>query len=103
MLYGFRIIQVQEIRINGLGAGNRARNCIVGGNGMADVTIYTKPGCPYCAAAKADFERRGVKFREINAQGDPKALEEMLKLNGGRRNVPTIVEDGKVTVGFGGS
>jgi len=96
MLYGFRIIQVQEIRINGLGAGNRARNCIVGGNATADVTIYTKPGCPYCAAAKADFERRGVKFREINAQGDP-------KLNGGRRNVPTIVEDGKVTVGFGGS
>ncbi len=30
-------------------------------------------------------------------------LEEMLKYNGGRRNVPTIVEGEKVTVGYGGS
>jgi hypothetical protein len=29
-------------------------------------------------------------------------LDEMLRLNGGDRRVPTIVEDGKVTVGYGG-
>ena len=27
---------------------------------MSDITIYTKPGCPYCAAAKDDLQRRGV-------------------------------------------
>jgi glutaredoxin len=30
-------------------------------------------------------------------------LRDMLDLNGGRRQVPTIVQDGEVTVGYGGS
>jgi glutaredoxin len=30
-------------------------------------------------------------------------LREMLERNGGRRQVPTIVKDGEVTVGYGGS
>jgi glutaredoxin 3 len=34
---------------------------------------------------------------------DTKALEEMLKVSGGAREVPVIVEDGKVTIGFGGT
>ena len=29
-------------------------------------------------------------------------LEEMLRLNGGARRVPTIVVDGEVTIGFEG-
>ena len=69
---------------------------------MAEVVIYTKPGCPYCAGAKAGFEKRGIAFREVSVPGNASALEEMLKLNGGQRRVPTIVEDGKVTVGFEG-
>lgn len=69
---------------------------------MADTTIYTKPGCPYCAAAKDSLEKRGVAYQEVNAAGNPAALQEMLKLNNGQRRVPTIVEDGKVRVGFEG-
>jgi glutaredoxin 3 len=34
---------------------------------------------------------------------DAKALDEMLKASRGVREVPIIVEDGKVTVGFGGT
>ncbi len=30
-------------------------------------------------------------------------MEEMLKYSGGQRQVPVIVEDGKVTVGYGGT
>jgi hypothetical protein len=33
----------------------------------------------------------------------PEKLEEMLSLNGGIREVPTIVEEGRATVGFGGT
>ncbi len=69
---------------------------------MADVTIYTKPGCPYCAGAKEDFQRRGIKYTEFNVKADKAALQRMLELNGGRRHVPTIVEGDKVTVGFRG-
>lgn len=67
-----------------------------------EVVIFTKPGCPYCAAAKEDFRRRGVAFTEYNVLADPRARERMLALNGGKRSVPTIVEGGRVRVGFNG-
>ena len=66
------------------------------------VTIYTKPGCPFCMAAKADLKLKGVAYTEYNVKADAQRLEEMLQLNGGQRKVPTIVEGEKVTVGFAG-
>ncbi len=69
---------------------------------MDGITIYTKPGCPYCAAAKDDFRRRGVAFVEHNVLSDTAAMRRMLELNGGRRHVPTIVEGERVSVGYGG-
>jgi glutaredoxin len=69
---------------------------------MSDVTIYTKPGCPHCAAAKEDLKNRGVAYIEYDVRADPAALRRMLDLNGGRRHVPTIVENGEATVGFRG-
>ena len=69
---------------------------------MEKVTIFTKPGCPYCAAAKDDLQDRGIGYVEHNVKADQAALRRMLGLNGGRRQVPTIVEDGQVSVGFHG-
>ena len=69
---------------------------------MENITIYTKPGCPYCAAAREDFRRRAVAYVEHDVTSDPEALRRMLALNGGRRNVPTIVEGERVTFGFDG-
>jgi glutaredoxin len=66
------------------------------------VTIFTKPGCPYCVAAKDDFQRRGIRYVEHDVVADRDALRRMLELNGGRRHVPTIVQDDAVTVGFHG-
>jgi glutaredoxin 3 len=39
----------------------------------------------------------------LNVKRDPDALARMLALTPGRREVPVIVEDGRVTVGFGGT
>jgi glutaredoxin len=69
---------------------------------MGDVTIYTKSGCPYCAAAKDDLEQRHISYTEYNVKADPDALRRMLELNGNRRHVPTIVHGDQVTVGFHG-
>jgi glutaredoxin len=69
---------------------------------MSSATILTKPGCPYCAAAKDDLQRRKVRHVEYNVQADPAALDRMLGLNGRKRRVPTIVEGGQVKVGFHG-
>lgn len=67
-----------------------------------DVTIFTKQGCPYCAAAKKHYGEIGVTYKEIDVNTEPGAKEKALELSGGKRIVPVIVEDGRVTLGFGG-
>ena len=69
---------------------------------MSETLVYTKPGCPYCAAAMDDFRSRKVPFKQIDVQHDLTARETMRKLSGGLC-VPTIVHpDGSVAVGFDG-
>lgn len=69
---------------------------------MSDVTIYTKIGCPYCAAARKHYSDQGIAFKEIDVHNTPGGKEKANELSGGKNMVPVIVEDGKVTVGFGG-
>lgn len=69
---------------------------------MTQTIVYTKPGCPYCAAALADLAKRNVPYKQIDVQADLAAREEMRRLSGALR-VPTIAHpDGEVSVGFGG-
>ena len=69
---------------------------------MSEVTIYTKQGCPYCAAAKKHFSEKGTGFTEIDVHNTPGAINKVKELSKGKNIVPIIVEDGRVTVGFGG-
>lgn len=69
---------------------------------MADVTMYTKPGCPYCAAAKEHYQKKGISFEEINVIDNPAAQKKLLALSKGERIVPVIVDGGKVTLGWNG-
>ena len=39
----------------------------------------------------------------IDVLADAEAMAAMLKINKGRRDVPVIVEDGRISVGFGGT
>ncbi|MBM4445886.1 MAG: hypothetical protein FJ023_00810 [Chloroflexi bacterium] len=66
------------------------------------VVIYTTPGCPYCAAAKQDLEERGVSYEEISTENNPKAIEKVMRLSGGKGIVPILVSGDEVKVGFGG-
>ena len=68
-----------------------------------DVLIYGKDSCPYTSAAIEDYQARKIAVRYINVKKDRAELERMLALTGGRRQVPVIVENGRVTVGFGGT
>ena len=38
---------------------------------MQPVTIYTKPYCGYCHAAKRLLAHKGVDFTEIDISGNP--------------------------------
>ena len=42
-----------------------------------------------------------AEYHDVKA--DSTKLDEMLKHSGGARQVPVIIENGKVTVGYGGS
>ena len=39
----------------------------------------------------------------MNVQKDAARLKEMIRLSGGRRAVPVILDDGEVTIGYGGT
>ena len=47
--------------------------------------------------------KRKVEFEYVDVKADPDRLPEMLKWSKGKRDVPVIVKDGEVTIGFGGS
>ncbi len=50
---------------------------------MAHVTIYTRPGCGYCARALSVLNAKGADFTEIHAGGDPALRREMMERSGG--------------------
>jgi glutaredoxin 3 len=56
---------------------------------MPQVTIYTKPFCPYCVRAVDLLEKKGVAFTEIEAAFDPEKRQEMIQRSG-RMTFPQI-------------
>ncbi len=56
---------------------------------MSQVTIYTKPYCPYCVAALDLLERKGAAVHEIVASSDPDKRQEMIARSG-RYTYPQI-------------
>jgi glutaredoxin len=67
------------------------------------VVMYVKPGCPWCEQQRDRFRSAGVEWQELDAQADPEARAELIRLTRGTRTVPTVVEDGVLaSVGFDG-
>jgi len=62
---------------------------------MAQVEIYTKFGCPYCARAKRLLEEKGVAYEEYEINLVPGKRDEMLSRAPGRTTVPQIFIDGR--------
>ena len=44
-----------------------------------------------------------MEFQYVNVKKDPAGLAKMLEHSKGQRSVPVIVDNGKVTIGFGGT
>ena len=60
---------------------------------MAKVEMYTTMWCPYCARARALFEKKGVAYTEIDLMDEPRRRDEMIERAGGRTTVPQIFID----------
>ena len=56
---------------------------------MSKIEIYTTNWCPYCHAAKALLDDKGVAYDEIDAT-DPDVRMDMIQRAHGRRTVPQI-------------
>lgn len=50
-----------------------------------------------------DFGKRGYRVDYFNVKKDAEAMRRYLELSGGERRVPLIREEGRITVGFGGT
>jgi len=57
---------------------------------MAEVTIYTRDFCGYCAAAKRLLGEKGVAFTEHDATYSPELRQEMIQRANGRSTFPQI-------------
>ena len=62
---------------------------------MANVEIYTKFGCPYCARAKQLLGDKGVQFEEFEINSIAGKRDEMMERSGGRHTVPQVFIDGR--------
>lgn len=61
---------------------------------MAEIDIYTKPTCPFCAKAKALLDSKGVIYNEINILGDDDLRAKMIARAEGSSTVPQIFING---------
>jgi len=57
---------------------------------LEPITIYTTHWCGDCHRVKYFLSRRGVEYREVNIEEDPSAESVVLRVNAGKRKVPTL-------------
>jgi glutaredoxin len=63
---------------------------------MARLELFGTPRCPHTSEMRDWLEWKGSDFVEYDVESDPMARRRMRDLSGGQRNVPILVEDGKV-------
>ena len=63
------------------------------------ITVYGANWCGDCRRAKKFMDDNGVGYQWVDVENDPAAIELVLKLNGGKRIIPTIVfNDGSILI-----
>lgn len=65
---------------------------------IAEITVYWRPGCPFCMMLKRSLERAGVATTDINIWDDPAAAAVVRGAARGNETVPTVEVDGRFFV-----
>ena len=63
---------------------------------MPKYELFGTAGCPYTREMREFLEWRGEEFIEYDVDSDAAARARMLRLAGGQRTVPVLIEDGQV-------
>lgn len=64
------------------------------------VVLYGSDSCHFCAETKKFLDGKGIPYTYRSVDGNEKAAREMLRKNGGKLAVPTVVIGKAVVVGF---
>ena len=62
---------------------------------MAQLRVYGSTYCSDCRRAKNFLRERGIPFDEVNIDEMPDAVELVMRVNDGRRKVPTFEANGR--------
>jgi glutaredoxin len=62
---------------------------------MGMILLYTTRWCSDCWRTKQFLDERSVLYEEVNVDEDPAAEDLILRVNEGRRKVPTIEVGGR--------
>ena len=54
------------------------------------VTVFWRPGCPYCVRLRSRLRRAGVDLGEVNIWDDPAGAAFVRSVTGGDETVPTV-------------
>jgi mycoredoxin len=55
------------------------------------LTMYTTTWCGCCVRLKADLQRAGIEYAEVDIEREAGAADLVMSVNGGNRTVPTVV------------
>jgi mycoredoxin len=58
------------------------------------IKMYTTSWCGDCRVTKRVLEQRGLAYEEIDIEQDETAAQHVMRINGGRRSVPTLEFNG---------
>jgi mycoredoxin len=56
-----------------------------------ELTMYTTGWCGFCARLKAQLQREGIVYTEVDIERDESAAEIVRNVNGGNQTVPTLL------------
>ena len=64
---------------------------------VSNLTMYSTVWCGYCRRLKAQLDRAGISFREVDIEHDAVAAAIVAGANGGCQTVPTVLlPDGSI-------
>jgi len=66
---------------------------------MNSVTVYTTTRCPYCVMLKNFLADQNIPFKEVNVEGQPKLVNQLVRMTG-QMGVPQTEVNGTWIVGF---
>jgi mycoredoxin len=56
-----------------------------------DITVFWRPGCPFCGSLFRQLEREGIEHHRVNIWETPEAAATVRSIARGNETVPTVL------------